>query len=97
MTISACSSTPKIDGSSDAAFEKSHAVLVESLSPENRLRLSLAEAIVLSPASCLKIMQSPDQTLLNEAFGGQADLKSCRKELNGLTFKDIMARAYPKG
>ena len=97
IAIPACNSVPKIDGSSDAAFEKSHAGLVQSLSAENRLRLSLAEAIILSPENCLKIKQSPDMPMLNEAFEGQADLRSCRNQLNGLTFEDIMARAYPKG
>ena len=97
LAIASCGSVPRIDGSSPAAFEHSHAAVVSSLSPEDRIRLSLAELIVLSPKGCLTTKGLPDQPFLSETLGGQADLSSCRKELHGLTFKDIMSRAYPQG
>lgn len=61
------------------------------------MRFTLAEAIVLSPKGCLTTKPVPDQPFLTNAFGGQADLSTCRKELHGLTFKDIMSLAYPHG
>ncbi len=97
IVISGCNPTPKIDGSSEEAFERSHATLVASLSPEDRMRLTLAELVLLSPKGCLTTKPSLGQPFLNDTLGGQADLSSCRKELHGLTFKDIMALAYPQG
>jgi hypothetical protein len=97
LAISACSSARKIDGGSEAAFDLSHARLVESLSPEDRLRLTLAEAIVLAPVGCLTSEPIPGQPFLTDSLGGQAVIRSCRKELHGMTFKDIMSRAYPQG
>ncbi|WP_420008677.1 hypothetical protein [Xanthomonas sacchari] len=97
MTSASCSSTPRIDGRSPAAFERSHATVVAALSPEDRMRLSLAELIVLSRQGCLTSKSPASPPLINEILGGQADLVSCRKELNGLSFKDIMTLAYPDG
>jgi hypothetical protein len=95
LIISSCAFVPRIDGSSQAAFERTHAALIASLSPEDRLRLSVAEAVFLSHKDCISTKPIPDP-FLNKFFGGQADLSTCRKELNGLTFKDIMSRAYPQ-
>lgn len=95
MTVTSCGAAPRIDGSSQAAFEDSHAAVVASLSSEDRMRLSLAELIVLAPKGCLTTKPLPGQPFLDKTLGGQADLSSCRKELHGLTFKDIMALAYP--
>jgi hypothetical protein len=95
LAISSCASAPRIDGSSQAAFERTHAAVIASLSPEDRLRLSVAEAVFLSRKGCISTKPIPDP-FLNKFFSGQADLSTCRKELNGLTFKDIMSRAYPQ-
>lgn len=97
LCASACSSVPRIDGRSDAAFDQSHARLVESLSPEDRLRLILAEGVLLAPRGCLTLEPIPDNAALNEVLGGQAVMRSCRRELHGLSFQDIVMRAYPKG
>ena len=97
LAFAACGSAPRIDGSSQAAFERSHAAVTAALSPEDRLRLSLAQLIVLSPKGCLTTKRLADQSFLNETLGGQTDLSPCRKELHGLTFKDIMGLAYPQG
>jgi hypothetical protein len=97
LSVASCSSVPRIDGSSQAAFVRSHAVLVASLSPGDQMRLSLAEILMLSPKNCLTRKPIPGQPFLNKMLGGQTDLSSCRKELNGLTFNDIMHEAYPQG
>jgi hypothetical protein len=96
LGISACNSVPTIDGSSDAAFDRSHARLVESISPQDRMRLSLAELIVLAPLGCLSSQPIPGQPFLTKNLGGEASIRSCRKELHSLTFKNIMSRAYPE-
>ena len=97
LAIASCGSAPRIDGSSSAAFERSHAAVVAALSPEERLQFSLAELVVLSPKGCLTTQPLADQPFLNGTLGGQADLGPCRKELHGLTFKDVMRLAYPQG
>jgi hypothetical protein len=96
LGIAACNSVPTIDGSSDAAFDRSHAHLVESISSQDRLRLSLAELIVLAPLGCLSTNPIPGRPFLTKNLGGQASIRCCRKELDGLTFKDIISRAYPE-
>ena len=93
-----CQSTqPRIDGSSETSFLESHDRLVSALTPENRLRLSLAEVIYLAPFPCAAekdpIAESP---MLTQVLGGQISLKACRRELDGMTFRDIMSLAYRK-
>lgn len=95
LAINSCATAPRIDGSSQAAFERTHAAVVTSLSPEDRLRFTLAEAVFLSHKRCISAKPISDP-FLNKFFGGQADLSTCRKELHGLTFKDIMNLAYPQ-
>jgi hypothetical protein len=95
LAITSCASAPRIDGSSQAAFERTHAALVASLPPEDRLRLTLAEAVFLSRKGCISTKPISDP-FLNKLLGGQVDLGACRKELNGLTFKDIINQAYPR-
>jgi hypothetical protein len=88
---------PRIDGSSQASFECSYAAVVASLLPQDQMRLSLAQLILLSPKGCLTTRPFAGQAFMDQTSGGQADLSSCRKELHGLTFKDIMSLAYPHG
>ena len=92
-----CSSVPRIDGRSDSAFDESHARLLASLEREDRMRLLLAEAIILSPRDCLTKEPIPGNSTLTDVLGGQIVLRSCRLELDGLSFKDIMELAYPDG
>jgi hypothetical protein len=90
LATSSCTSVPRIDGSSALAFQRSHAAVVASLSREDQMRLALAQLIILSGRDCLTTKPIAGQPFLSEALGGQADLSSCRKELHGLTFRDIM-------
>jgi hypothetical protein len=94
-TLASCSSANRIDGSSERAFVRSHATLMAELPPEDRMRLSLAELIVLAPKGCLVEADLSDRESLMKALKRSNDLSSCRKELDGLTFKDIMNLAYP--
>jgi hypothetical protein len=70
--------------------------LVESLSPENRLKLVLAELAYLVPRNCLTKKPEDEQSEVAKILGGESDIASCRVELHGLSFEDIIARAYPK-
>lgn len=97
LAVAGCTSAPRVDGSSKASFERSYAAVLASLSPQDQLRLSLAQLIVLSPKGCLTTKPVPGKAFISESLGGQADLASCRKELHGLTFNDIMRLAYPDG
>ena len=93
--FAACASVPKIDGSSEASFKRTHAALVASLSPADQLRLQLAELVLLSPKGCIGIKPVRGLPSLSEQGGGQAVLLPCRAELNGLSFLDIMRLACP--
>ncbi len=97
LSASAClAAAPTIDGSSDEAFQASHVQLLKSLSPEDRLRLTLAEVIVLAPKPCAAQLEPiPESPELTKVLSGQLSLKACRRELNGMTFAAIMALAYP--
>lgn len=97
LCASGCSSIPRVDGRSDAAFDESHARLLASLEPGDRMRLLLAEAKVLAPHGCLTKEPIPGNRTLNDVLGGQVVLRSCRRQLHGLSFRDIMALAYPDG
>jgi hypothetical protein len=95
--LAGCSSVPRIDGSSDGSFERSHTKLMQSLTPSDQLRLLLAEGLIMEPRGCLTTEPVPGNPLLTDALGGQAVLRTCRKELDGLSFDDIMLLAYPEG
>jgi hypothetical protein len=97
LFTSGCSSAPRIDGRSDVAFDESHSRLLASLEPGDRLRLLLAEAIVLTPRGCLTKEPIPGASSLNDVLGGQVVVRSCRRELHGLSFNDVMELAYPNG
>jgi len=86
-----------IDGSTDEAFEQSHAALLAALSPEQRLQFSLAEAAYISQFSCSTVSEPiPGEPSLTNVLGGMTSLKACRKELDGKTFGDIIAFAEAK-
>ena len=95
--LAGCSSVARIDGSSDASFEQSHAKLMKSLAPEDQLRLLLAEMLIMEPRGCMTSEPIPGQALLTSVLGGQAVIRTCRKELHGMSFEDIMSLAYPSG
>lgn len=64
LAVASCDSVPRIDGSSQGAFKRSHAAVFASLSPEDQTRFSLAELIVLSPKGCLTYKALPGQPFL---------------------------------
>ena len=90
--LSACHSNEmRIDGSSDEAFETTHNRLMESLTYEQKLRFTDAEIAYLRQFPCIQTKEPiKDSAFLNEFFGGQFSAKSCRRELDGKSYKDIM-------
>lgn len=93
LIASACAATaPKIDGSSEAAFNESHQKLIDSLSPADRMRLTLAEVVYLSKFECSREKEPiPGQPALTSVSGGGIMLVvACRKELDGKGFSEII-------
>ena len=84
-----------IDGTTESSFRLSHARVVGQLSSDDRYRLALAELVMLSKYHCLQPKPSPNDDFVVRVLGGQVDLASCRRELHGMTFADVMTRAYP--
>ena len=97
IAVGACQTVNRsIDGSSDVSFRATHDLLLESLSPEDQLRLTLAELIYLAPMSCAaQKEQLVDSVWIPKTLGGSPPLEACRRELDGKTFIDIMRLAYP--
>ena len=79
----ACAHDPvRIDGTSPASFTASHRRLIQSLSPADQTRLTMAEMII-----CAAAMPKP------AGPGPPADLPSLqavRAQLDGKSFKDIL-------
>jgi hypothetical protein len=96
LGLSACTAAPKIDGTSDVSFRSSHSRLVGALTPQERLKLSLAEAIMLAPLGCATLKPIHGKPELTRILDGESDFSTCRKELNGMTYNSIMKRAYAK-
>jgi len=77
LEVSCTTIGTRIDGTSEQSFNKTHGELIESLSPENRMRLTFAEIIYLSKFDCAR------RNL-------QTSLVDCRRELDGKGFADIL-------
>ncbi len=91
------SADPIIDGSTVEAFTKSHVALMAALSPEDKLRFSLAEIVYISRFHCSEQREPiPNQPDLTRVTGGMTKLSACRAKLNGKSFRDIMALGGPK-
>jgi hypothetical protein len=90
LLLYACSTAPRIDGRSDAAFHASHARLVASLSPEERQNLWLAEDAFALDRSCLDVDPIEGQPWIIRVLTGQIDFVSCHKELHGMTYRALV-------
>jgi hypothetical protein len=83
---SCASSPPRIDGSSPYAFVKSHEEMLQSLSPADRVRLTLAEMVVCTAAAATPWQLVPASL----APPPMASLMAVRFQLNGKTFDEIL-------
>ena len=94
LLVTGCASAPRIDGTSAQAFDSSYAKLLDSLTPEERLKLALAQLVVLVPTGCVASSTSESSIAL-AAGAPEADIRPCRQQLHGMTYQDIMGKAYP--
>ena len=94
LLVAGCSSAPRIDGTSAQAFDSSYAKLLGSLGPEERFKLALAQLVVLAPTGCLA-SSAPESSITRATGVPEADIRPCREQLHGMTYQDIMGKAYP--
>ena len=94
LLVMSCASVPRIDGTSAQAFDRSYEALVDSLTPEERLQLTWAQLVFLVPTGCVGSKKS--ESFITAATGvPEADIRPCREQLHGMTYKDILDKAYP--
>ena len=94
LWLAACQTVPRVDGRSAQSFTTSHTALVSSLNPEDQLKLTLAELIMLARTGCLEPMKPEDLVSFTPELS-KFDLEPCRKQMHGMSYSDIMKRAYP--
>lgn len=96
-TSTAAKDAPRIDGTSDASFDSSYAQVIRPLSPQERRQFALALFSVLLPDQCLSPPALLGLTFLPASTERGADLRSCRTQLSGKSYSDIIDAANEKG
>jgi hypothetical protein len=96
ITSSCAVEAPRIDSTSDQAFDKSFAKVVRSLHGYEPRQFALGLFGVLLPRNCL----SPEATI-HLTFAPVADsdgplMRSCREQLEGKSYRDIIKEGEPK-
>lgn len=89
-TPGARSDGPRLDGSSEASFDSSFAKVVRPLSAEDRRQLALALFGVLLAEKCLSANAILELTVLPVSTDRPADLHTCRTQLKGMSYRDII-------
>src|SRR5258708_8601321 len=90
------SSDPRIDGSSEASFDSSYSKVVRPLSAGDRRQFALALFSVLLADNCLSGNAIIELTFLPLSTDRPADLHTCRAQLNGKSYRDIIDAAKEK-
>jgi hypothetical protein len=90
------SGDPQIDGSSEASFDSSYAKVVRPLSAADRRQLALALFGVLLGDKCLSTNAILELTFLPVSTDRPADLHTCRAQLNGMSYRNIIDAAKEK-
>lgn len=88
---------PRIDGTSEASFDSSYAQIIRPLSPAERRQFALALFGVLLPAKCLSSDAVLALTFLPVSPERAADLRPCRTQLSGKSYREILDAAGEKG
>jgi len=101
MQLAACASSsrapvPRIDGTSEASFDHSYVQLVQPLSQDQRRRLALALLSALLQENCLSTDEVLALTFLPASADREAQLRSCRAQLNGKSYQDLVDAADAK-
>ena len=86
----------RIDGTSDASFDRSYIEVLQPLSSEKRRRFALALFSVLLPQNCLSSEAVIALTFLPASADRKAELHTCRVPLNGKSYQDIIDAADAK-
>ena len=87
---------PQIDGSSEASFRSSYARVVRPLSAAERRQLALALFGLLLGDKCLSTDGTIELTFLPVSIDRPADLHTCRAQLNGMSYRNIIDAAKEK-
>jgi hypothetical protein len=87
---------PRLDGSSDVSFDHSYAAVVRPLSAEDRRQFALALFGILLTEKCLSTNAIIELTFLPVSTDRPADLHTCRAQLNGMSYRDIIESAKDK-
>lgn len=90
------SEVPRIDSSSDGAFDKSFAKVVNSLHGYERRQFALGLFGVLLPRKCLSTEATLHLTFDPVAPGDGTLLRSCREQLQGKSYEDVIKEGEPK-
>jgi hypothetical protein len=101
LVVCGCASTPqtdtpRIDGTSDQSFDQSYVKLVQKLSSQEQRRFALALFSVLLPEKCLSSDAVVALTFLPASADRKAQLRTCRTQLNGKSYQDIVGAAEAK-
>lgn len=95
--VSAGAKEPRrIDGTSEASFDKSYGRLVQSLPATERRKFALALFSVLFPHGCLTSDAAISLTFLPASPKDMAGIRPCRGVLHGKSSQDITEEANSK-
>jgi hypothetical protein len=97
VMLAACAGNPpRIDSSSDQAFDATFAKMVESLHGYDRRKLALGLFGELLPAQCLSADATIHLIFFPVAPGDAGLFRSCRSRLDGKTYEEILKEGEPK-
>jgi hypothetical protein len=87
----------RIDGTSETSFDRSYDQVIRPLSPGERRQFALALFSVLLPDKCLGSDAVLELTFLPVSADRTAHLRSCRTQLDGKSYRDIINAANKNG
>jgi len=95
-TSTGAKADPRIDGTTEISFDSSYAQVIRPLSQGERREFALALLAVLLPDKCLGPEPIVGLTFFPVSTDRAADLRSCRTQLNGKSYADIIGAANEK-
>ena len=96
ISVASAAEAPRIDATSNRAFDKSFAKLVRSLRGYERRQFALGLFGVLIPRNCLSPEATIHLTFAPVAPNDGPLLRSCREHLQGKSYEDIIKEGEPK-
>jgi hypothetical protein len=83
----------RIDGTSEEAFDRSYARVVQHVATDKRRQLALDLLSVLLPQNCLRPEAVLYLTFFPASPDRKAEIRTCRVPLNGMSYQDIVDAA----